>query len=179
MRNRLINIILFECGWFACVLGGASGHVLAGSLVALAIIGVHLLRFELWRTEIALILSAMLIGLTWDSALLYSGWIYYPYGQLLPNTVPVWIVIMWGLFATTLNISLDWLKQRIALAMIFGAIGGPLAFMGGARLGALEFTNQTGALMTLSIGWAILTPVLLQLATFLNNVGNESIRSTS
>ena len=179
MRNRIINIILFECGWFACVLGGASGKILAGFLVALAIVVLHLLRSEQWRTELALVLSAMLIGFTWDSALVFSGWIHYPHGQLFPYTVPVWIVMMWDLFATTLNVSLNWLKQRVLLSMVFGAIGGPMAFLGGARLGAVEFTSQSSALIALAIGWAVLTPVLLQVATLLNGVGNESIRSTS
>jgi len=68
------------------------------------------------------------------------------------------------LFATTLNLSLAWLKRRVVLAAVLGAIGGPLAYAGGAELGALAFVHETTGLLAIGAGWALLTPLLVLLA---------------
>jgi len=73
-------------------------------------------------------------------------------------------VALWMLFATTLNVSLAWLKRSALLAALFGAIGGPLAYYGGAKLGALSFLAPTPALVALALGWGLLTPLLIKLA---------------
>ena len=179
MRKTLINIVLFQIGWFACVLGAAADKALIGASVALAIILFHLIRTTEWRNELMLILIAMFIGFIWDSYLVYRGWIQYPYGQLTADTAPYWIVIMWGLFATTLNISLSWLKQRLVASILFGVVGGPLAYIAGNKLGAVDFPDSVSALIALSIGWGILTPLLLKLPGFINGSNKDTIRSES
>jgi hypothetical protein len=71
---------------------------------------------------------------------------------------------MWVAFAMTLNVSLDWLKRSKPLAIVFGAVGGPLAFIAGEKLGGVTFNDPVAALIALSVGWALLTPLLLGLA---------------
>jgi hypothetical protein len=71
---------------------------------------------------------------------------------------------MWGLFATILNVSLRWLRGRWLIAAIAGGLGGPLAYYGGHRLGALEFGDQNAALIALALGWAVVTPILVALS---------------
>ncbi|MEO6928960.1 MAG: DUF2878 domain-containing protein [Casimicrobiaceae bacterium] len=161
---KLANFVAFQVGWFACVLGAGNGHPLAGTIVALAVMGVHVALARRPRSEFALLLAAASIGAVWDSLLAASGWLRYPNGVLLAGTAPYWIVALWALFATTLNVSLAWLKRRMWVAALFGAIGGPLSFLGGARLGALVFDNQAAALVALAAGWALLTPLLLRIA---------------
>ena len=111
-----------------------------------------------------LILVVAAIGYVVDSALVATEWIAYPNGALIPGTAPVWIVAMWVVFATTLNVSLAWLKRSLPLAILFGAIGGPLAYVAGAALGGLVFLRQMPALIALSLGWAAITPLLLWIA---------------
>ena len=71
---------------------------------------------------------------------------------------------MWMLFATTLNVSLGWLKSRRYLAMAFGFFGGPLSYYTGAKLGGVVLVDRLPALAALAIGWAVLMPLLLALA---------------
>ena len=71
---------------------------------------------------------------------------------------------MWALFATTLNLALRWLKGRPLLASVFGALGGPLAYYAGERLGAVEMPHQASALLALAAGWAVLMPLLTVIA---------------
>ena len=179
MRPTLINIALFQLGWFACVLGGAYDYAILGTGIAIAIIIFHLSRADAWQQELLLILIAMFIGFAWDSYLIYQEWINYSHGQLSVNTAPYWIVVMWGLFTTTLNVSLKWLKNRLATSILFGAIGGPLAYYAGSNLGALAFIDMQKAIVALAIGWGIITPLLFQLSGYLNGFRNEPARSTS
>ncbi len=164
----LTNLVLFQVGWFACVLSGAAHMPWIGALVAVSIVGFHLVRADQREAEIKLILIAVGIGALFDSLLVWTEWLRYPSGILLPNTAPYWIVLMWALFATILNISLRWLRGRWLIAALAGAAGGPLAYYGGHRLGALEFGDVTAALLALAVGWAIFTPVLMALSARLD-----------
>ena len=159
-----VNFIAFQLGWFACVLGAAHGLAWAGTGLALAVVAWHLSRASAPRAELMLILTAAGIGALWDSALAAVGWIRYPSGVLIEGAAPHWIVALWMLFATTLNLSLGWLKRSMPLAAVFGALGGPLAYLGGAGLGALEMVERHQALAALALGWAAFTPLLLQVA---------------
>ena len=158
------NLILFQIGWFACVLGGAHGMPWVGSAVAAAIVALHLARAAQPAIEIKLVLLATVIGGAWDSVLVALGWIVYPSGTVLEGAAPYWIVAMWMLFATTLNVTLRWLKPRMAVAVPLGAAAGPLAYYAGQKLGALDFSQPFTALAAQSIGWALLLPLLMMLS---------------
>lgn len=166
--RKVINFVLFQTGWFACVLSAAAGKPWIGSAIAAIIIGWHVLLAKAPSREVVLILIAMLIGAIWDSLLVWQSWLTYPSGELLPDTAPYWIIMMWALFASTLNLSLSWLKQSIGLAAILGAISGPLAYYAGARMGAVDFAQPMEALLALALGWAIFTPILLILTRRFN-----------
>jgi hypothetical protein len=57
-----------------------------------------------------------------------------------------------------------WLLGRWWLASLFGAIGGPLAFYAGMRLGAVSFPDPIAALAVLAVGWAVLMPLTAWIA---------------
>jgi hypothetical protein len=159
--NMFINFALFQVAWFACVLGAAHGVPWLGPLVVTAVVAYHLRRVPEPRTEMMLLMLAALTGLVFDSLLVSAGWLTYPAGQWHPLLAPYWIVAMWIGFATTLNVSMAWLKGRSYLAFVLGAFGGPLAYLGGAKLGGVSFTDTTAALAALAMGWALIMPLLM------------------
>jgi hypothetical protein len=165
-----INFILFQIGWFACVLGGAYGHPWAGTLVAVAIVAWHLARAANPAAEFKLVLLAALMGGAWDSALVALGWIAYPSGTLIAGAAPLWIVAMWMMFATTLNVSLRWLKHLGFPVILLGAVFGPFAYYAGEMLGALQFTDWQAAIAAQGIGWGMLLPLLVTLSTRYNGI---------
>jgi hypothetical protein len=167
----VLNFIAFQAAWFACVLGGANDRALVGTMVVAAVIGLHLALAQRPRPEALLIAVAAVIGLVWDSWLVAFGLMSYTTGNLAPGVAPYWIVAMWALFATSLNLSMAWLKGRPWLAALFGAVGGPLAYLAGARLGGLQMSDPVLALGAQSLGWAVLLPILTRLATRLNGFG--------
>lgn len=166
----LRNIIAFQIGWFACVLGAARGLEAWGIGVAAIVIILHLLTASKPRVELALVVLAAAIGLAWETLLVAMGWIDYPGSRWVIGLTPAWMVTLWMVFATTLNVSLAWLKARPLLAAALGAMSGPAAYYGGARLGALVLAEPVHALAALAIGWATLTPILLLAARRLDGI---------
>ncbi len=69
----IINFLLFQLGWFACVLGGAYDQALLGSLIALAIIAYHCYRAPDAVKEGRLLLLALIIGLIFESIITSQG----------------------------------------------------------------------------------------------------------
>ena len=159
-----VNFIVFQIGWFAAVLGAANQMPWLGPLVIAAAIVLHLTTASRPSAELVLIACCGVIGAVMDSVLVAVGWVSYPAGMLAPNTAPYWIVAMWMLFATTLNVSLGWLKPRKALGFVFGLVGGPLAYYTGFKLGGIQFANFEYAMAALAVGWGAVVPVLLILA---------------
>ena len=106
---------------------------------------------------------AAIAGFFFDGLIQYNNLILYNNpGWPYPLT-PLWIIILWVMFAMTLNHSLSWLKGRVLLATLFGAIGGPLAYIAGEKLGAITISGSQ-TLFVLSIGWAFITPLLVYLS---------------
>ena len=172
--NLIVNFGLFHLGWLACVIGAASNMSLLGSSIAILLIAVHLYRVANFRAELYLIVAALVIGLIWESLLLTQNWLAYAGSSIGSNLAPYWLVIMWALFATTINISMAWMKDRWLLAMVMGAIFGPMAFIAGEKLGAVEFIDNQRGLIALSLGWAVLMPLILWIAKRINGHGQVS-----
>lgn len=156
-----INVALFQIGWFACVLGAAYGLPWIGVLAASVIVTWHLARATRPRQELALVALAALLGALFETVLVRTGWIRFETGMIVDDTAPYWMVALWAIFATTLNVSLRTLRPHLILAALLGAIGGPAAYYAGARLGALELTAAGLALSAIGVGWAFLAPMLL------------------
>ena len=159
-----LNVALFQAGWFACVLAAAYALPWAGIAAAAAIVGWHALRARQPAQELKLVALAVLVGAVADSALAASGWVSFAPSAAAEGLAPWWILAMWALFATTLNVSLGWLRARLVLAALLGALSGPLAYWAGARLGALELLQPAAALAALAFCWAVVLPVLLAAA---------------
>jgi hypothetical protein len=163
----LINALAFQAGWWAVVLSAARDHAAVGLLVVGLVLAWHLARVRPGRAEAALIAGAACIGLAFDSLLLATGWVEFAGGALFGVLAPLWMVALWANFAATLNVSLGALRARPWLAALLGGLGGPLAYWGGAGLGAMRLVEPLPALLVLAAGWAALTPLLFRLATWL------------
>ncbi|MGB0445346.1 MAG: DUF2878 domain-containing protein [Porticoccaceae bacterium] len=166
----LINFLGFQIGWFACVLGAAYQKELLGITIAIAIVVLHLYLQVDRRKELWLILAAVLIGLIWETWVLKLNILHYPSHSEASFWAPHWLIMMWALFATTINLSMGWLKGHWILAMLMGAVFGPLAFVAGEKLNAVVFLDQTLSIVALSMGWGLLLPLLLWLAGRINNM---------
>ena len=174
----LTNFVAFQVAWLSSVIGGAQQMPWLGPLVVSIAIALHLLRAERPRSELLLILSCGLIGAVFDSVLVAAGWVTFPSGMFSDLMAPYWIVTMWMLFGTTINLSMRWMRGRTLLAAAFGLIGGPLAYMAGHKIGGIVFVDQTAALAMLAIGWAVMMPLLMYLGERLDGVSPGAPRAS-
>jgi hypothetical protein len=160
----IINLILFQLAWFACVIGASKGMPWLGVLVTALVLSWHLYQAKNVKAELLLMLCALFIGAAYDQSMLSLGYISYLNNGWTSTIVPVWILALWLAFTSTLNVSLRWMRSKHLIAVIFGAIGGPLAYLGAGKLGAVILHGAT-SYIALSIGWAIITPFLLLLSS--------------
>jgi len=163
----IANFALFQFAWLACVAGAAYGMPWLGVAVTIAVIGWHLLQSSQVKTELLLLFAALLIGACFDQTMLLTELVAYRQHGWDASFVPAWILALWLAFASTLNLSLAWMQGRYLLAALFGAAGGPLAYSGAEKIGAVAI-NSSISYIALSIGWAVITPALLYLARHLN-----------
>jgi hypothetical protein len=161
VNRTLINFVAFQVGWFACVLGAANGLPLMGVLVVCLIVALHIRSADQPAHELQLLVLSVILGLVFDSLLVSSGWVRYPSGMLVPGFAPYWILAMWALFSTTLNLSMGWLKNSLVLASVMGAVFGPLSYLAGQRLGAIELVDFRSSMIMLAIIWALVMPILV------------------
>ena len=171
----MLNFVAFQLGWFACVLGAANALPWLGPVVVAAVVSLHLATARRPLPELYLVLAAMLLGLVVDSLLLATGWLNYSVGLWLPGFAPYWIVAMWALFATTLNVSMGWMRGRPVLTVLMGAVGGPLSYLAGEKLGAIELTHPIPALAALALAWTVAMPLLMWLAARLDGIREKPV----
>ena len=165
MTGRILNVVLFNAGWFACVLGAAAGRSWIGPLVVTGAIGVHLWLCWNRRANLALIFAGAVIGFGCDCLLVLLA-AHEPKRWILPQPLTtIWLVAMWANFAPLLNVSLRWLRGRLLLAAVFGAISGPIAYYSGQQLGALRLRgSMPQTLAILAAVWAGAVPLLVWLS---------------
>jgi len=155
----LLNAGLFQLGWFACVLSAQRPWLL---LIAIACLAVHLLWIADNRNEWRTLVRVAACGWALDSALLHLGLFEFPGTKVL---LPLWLAVLWLLFASTLHYSLNWTARPWWLASLLGACGGPLSYLGGAKLADIGLPlGLWPSLVLLALIWAPLLPALHRLA---------------
>jgi hypothetical protein len=158
MPKQLINALLFQIGWFACVLGGNSFWL----LIAVGVLAIHLLWISSWQAEGLLLICVALIGTTVDSLLLNCGVFGFDAGGPL---IPLWLVVLWAVLATTLNHCLDWTAKPWWRASVLGAIGGPMSYYAGSKMAGVHLPlGLWPSMLLLGVVWAGLFALLQWLA---------------
>jgi hypothetical protein len=161
--KTLLNVVFFQALWLASVGGAGRGYWWLGLPVLAVFIGYHFFVSPCKKADAQLLLISVVLGFIADSALVQLGLLRF--AQALPwdGFAPIWIVSLWAGFALTLNHSMSFFQTRPIWAVIFGFLGGPLAYYVAANVWkAAVFTAPAlyvyGAL---ALVWAVMTPLLL------------------
>jgi len=164
--NFWISLVGYQLVWFASVIG--AGHGLSWpSLLALALYASwQLVRSTERRADVALMATAVALGCVLDGGLLHFGLARYVPAWPMATMAPAWILALWAAFALTFTQSLSYLQTRPWLALLLGALGGPLAYQAAARGWQVAAFAQPiwPALLWLAVGWGLATPLLAWLA---------------
>lgn len=160
--TRLVNFLLYQIGWFACVLGTAWDFQWLGVCIAICLLGVHFWLASDRHVQFKLAFLAAALGLVIDSAQMWAGIVAFPRGGVVEWLPPPFMTVLWLQFATTFRYSTRWLSGRYLLCACFGLLGAPLAFFAGERLGAISFPPPV-LLHYAAVGliWSLAVPLLV------------------
>jgi hypothetical protein len=106
--------------------------------------------------DIKLILVISSIGAVLDSLLAILGVFTFSKAYLLlaPQSIPLWLYLLWLAFAMTLARSLSWFVVRGWLFLVLAIVGGPLSYIAGRKLGAVSFEDS--GIILLVVEWFII-----------------------
>lgn len=154
--RNVLNFILFQIGWFACV----AYPDLLGPALVLAFLLIHFVCVsqnrvaELQFVGLGTVVGSLLDGLWFRLGILDDG-----SGAML--IAPLWLVAIWALFMTTLSHSLNWISRKLWLAFLFAPFAGSFAYWSASKIGVVELPALLPSLIALALGWLVVFPLLL------------------
>ena len=159
--SKFWNFILFQVGWFACIIGAANQQVLWPVIGTLLYLAIHIWRSEHANLELKLIFKAVIFGVSADTLIANMGFLYFNDAWPSAYLSPIWMWTLWALVASTVSGSLSWLRGRPLLGMVLGAIAGPMSYEAGIRMGAGSWgpNGQLGGLVLLAVVWGVAMPL--------------------
>jgi hypothetical protein len=157
----LFNFLGYEAVWFAAVIGAGRGFwwpsVVAAAIFAISHTAIVARTPAERSVDLRLLAVALALGVAVDGGLAWSGSIDYAADvpALPPGGAPLWILAMWAAFALTLRHSLGVFMRKPQLALLVGAVFGPLAYLGAGRgWNAATFAEPIWQpIAFLAIGW--------------------------
>ncbi len=155
--SLFINVLIYQVVWFLCVFKGYTG-----ALISLLLLLAHLIRSPHREADLKMMFALLIIGVIVDGIIHQAGFISYRVDGV---PIPFWLAVIWLALAILPHHSLRWLKKRPLLSSLFAAVGGPLAYWAGVRMGSAEFNGPLlQSLTLLAVVWALLWPVAMAIA---------------
>ncbi len=162
---KVVNLVNYQVAWLACVAGAAQGWYWLGPIVVALLTLFHLTVMPHRRRELVFLLLVGVLGFAIDTAHAAGGAFSFAERSNYSWLCPPWMAALWVIFATLFHSSLAWLRGRYLLGAALGAVGGPLAYYAGARIGAITLGPLPAlGLLTVAGVWALATPLLLRLS---------------
>lgn len=163
-KQKILNFILFQALWFTCVLTGASGNWGWAYLAVIIVLSIHFTALTVnLKRDLKLVLFAVGWGIFSDSILAVLNFTGFTtdFGGALGWISPPWMVLLWVGFALTLFGCMEWMRENALLQIAFGAVGGPIAYLAGTKLGALELgPSAFYSYLAIGLMWGIAMPLL-------------------
>ncbi|MFD2640893.1 DUF2878 domain-containing protein [Pseudomonas japonica] len=151
------NALWLQAGWWGCVLGARYPGLLLAVLAGLL---VHLWLCRQRIAELRVLLIIGLAGCALDTVLGAAG--VFDFAQ---RPLPLWLALLWLVLASGMRHSLAGLARPVWLAVLCGLLGGPLAYLAGARLTGVGLPlGMMATTLVLAPVWAVWFPLSLRLA---------------
>ena len=150
------NAVWFQATWFCCVLGREPWVP-----VALLSLALHFYLVSDRVLEFRRLLPVAMIGIGVDVMLTLIGVFDFDSATI----VPLWLIVLWWVFAAALYRSFAKIGQSMWLAAVLGGIAVPFNYMVGAGLGAvsLPLGEMLSGAVLVAI-WIGLLPLLYRIS---------------
>jgi hypothetical protein len=150
------NAAWFQATWFCCVLGREPWVP-----VALLSLVLHFYLVSDRGLEFRRLLPIAMVGIGVDVVLTLTGVFDFDSATI----VPLWLILLWWVFAAALYRSFAKIGQSMWLAAVLGGIAVPFNYMVGAGLGAVSL--PLGEMLSIAILvaiWVFLLPLLYRIS---------------
>ena len=127
IQHKIVSFVLFNALWLSAVSGRENYIVLSGVLLALQ----FFYSIAVARVSWTLILRLFAVGLLLEAIVISLGVIDFAGGYF-----PLWLVMLWLGFSSMAPVALDWLAPKPVIAVLLGAVSGPLSYVAGIKLNA-------------------------------------------
>ncbi len=169
----ILNIVLLNLLWFACVLGASNGVLWPSVIGLFVLLMVTFIYEDINKKDFNVILFSLLFGGLLDGFLHASGLLVYasPFHQLsyLP---PIWILFLWIGFAASIKIGMQWFLANPTIGVVIMTVGAPMSYYSASKLGAVEFVNMFEAMLVIGLGWMVYFVCITQV--FYNRRGHKN-----
>ena len=161
--KTLLNVVFFQLLWLVSVGGAGRGYWWVGLPVLAIFIAYHFTISPWKKADAQLLLISIGLGFIADSLMVQLGLLKFEQAVPWAGFAPVWIVVLWAGFSLTLNHSMAFFQTRLLWSVVFGFLGGPLAYYVAAHVWkAVTFSAPDLQVYgALALVWAIMTPLLL------------------
>lgn len=154
----LVNVLTYQAIWFSGIMWGNQGAILGCILLV-----IHLARSECRAADLKMMGFLLILGFLVDGTLQQVGFFSFTTPGF---PIPFWLLVIWLGLGVTPHHSLKWLKNKLLLACLFGALGGPVAYWAGTRMGAATFNwPLPSSLFVLVLVWSALFPAIMLFST--------------
>lgn len=158
----LLNLVVFQAAWFACVLGSkSSSPMLCPVLGFCAVLGLVIFS-KRFGSAFPFLISSVALGMVGDSILVRLELLAF-YANPTVGGAPLWMIILWANFGLMLRPLFPWFLENNVRCLLGFSIGGLAAYYAGWRMDALVFTSVWETSLAILIEWGIAGLVLRQI----------------
>lgn len=157
----IAKIIILNGFWFGSVLHGSQGYGLYYFLLALVLLAIN---YFVVKKVISLQKYLLMTLMFWFYGVLQDGLlIYFDVMAIDSSLPPLWLTALWLVFLGYFGDLLDKFRNLAAWQLaIPGAVGGVMAYYGGANLGGILINHIPAYLASVAVSWAIFFPLSIK-----------------
>ena len=160
--NFLIDLIVFQVAWFACVLGSATEYPFLFPFAGFIFVLCRIATTQRFRSSFPFLLAAVALGMVGDSLLVHLEMLAF-YADPTVGGAPLWMIFLWANFGLMLRPLFSWFLQNNSRCLIGFGLGGLIAYAFGWQLERLAFTSYGISAIAIATEWAIAGLILRQL----------------
>lgn len=155
--RTIVDLVVFHFSWLGIVWGAATHFWSVVVLSFVVHLVLHLALSPRVLHDAAFAALAGIAGWLVDSLLGLSGVFRFPF-----PLAPAWLLLLWVVFAATVETGFGWFRTRLRLAALLGLVSGPFSYEVGVRLGALQWAVAPWiGWLVLAVVWTAFLPALL------------------
>jgi hypothetical protein len=158
----LLNLVVFQGAWFACVLGSKSSYPMHYPVLGFCAVLGLVIYSKRFASAFPFLVASVALGMVGDSLLVRLELLAF-YANPTVGGAPLWMIILWANFGLMLRPLFPWFLENNIRCLLGFSIGGVAAYYAGWRMDALAFTSGWETALAILIEWGIAGLVLRQI----------------